>query len=57
MPFMLSMILKTSMNARDNQANCYLGWAGYVVDPEIFILSLNSNFKFWFAKRTGLAIS
>ena len=29
----------------------------YLVDPEIFILSLNSNFKFWFAKRTGLAIS
>ena len=29
----------------------------YLVHPEIFILSLNSNFKFWFAKRTGLAIS
>ena len=29
----------------------------YIVHPEIFILSLNSNFKFWFAKRTGLAIS
>ena len=52
-------VSKAQARAKAHALVCYfvLGIKLYLVHPEIFILSLNSNFKFWFAKRTGLAIS